>query len=111
MPAALLFVFSTEKRDGRVVLCFWPGGTRHPSRAAKPDAWRMELGGRHPPPAGLIVLYNDDAPAPKLNVGYNSQPKMRASGQAGQRPAGVLGAGGACSRAGGQTKNLPAFSP
>lgn len=50
MPAALLFVFSTEKRDGRVVLCFWPGGTRHPSRAAKPDAWRMELGGRHPPP-------------------------------------------------------------
>ena len=107
MPAALLFVFSTEKRDGRVVLCFWPAAraTRPGRPSPMPGGWSW-VGGI-PPPAGLIVLYNDDAPAPKLNVGYNSQPKMRASGQAGRRPAGVLGAWVRAARVVGHTKTSP----
>lgn len=68
------------------------------------------MGGRPPlSPVGLIVLYNDDAPAPKLNVGYDSQPKMRASGQAGRRPAGVLGAWVRAARVVGHTKTSPPF--
>ena len=112
MPAALLFVFSTEKRDGRVVLCFWPCGTRHPSRAAKPDAWRMEMGGRPPlSPVELIVLYNGGGRRSHAKCCF--QQITMDEGIVPSRPAACGGARsvGACSKGGRSYKNLPALSP
>ena len=87
-------------------------GRRHapPVQGGQPRCLADGAGWAATPPAGLIVLYNDDAPAPKLNVGYNSQPKMRASGQAGRRPAGVLGAWVRAARVVGHTKPPRPFS-
>ena len=101
MPAVLfLLSFLRRKADG-FVSGRGDGGKCFPSRAAGPDAWRIELGGRplHSP-TGLIVLYNS-----KRRNGQAKCCTQQAASDTGHRAkqaGGLLGCSGRTARESGQ---------
>lgn len=116
-------VFSTEKRRALSAPGCPPGGTHHPPRAAGPDAacsaahippplpgHLLHSPWRHPWRASQLIVASNNDSCPALHTTNIS--RRRASCQAGPAKRGlrgVLGTGGACSRANSQAKTAPPF--